>query len=616
MNRTRSHLGLCFQAHEAAILELADGGEVDLAYAVLRVCSDTLDGCLSADVAGGGSAVEGRITSRSGDVERRITALSTLRRSGAGRDGAGGDGPLPPGYYGPGNDRAGLRRRIAGQLERHVPELPKGRLACLLQQSVKWQCHTGAYPTVARMLHDEGADDEALDPEDGAKQSKRRKRHADMRFDLLLGNVVVDKKRSKRGSSDTAAERIPSRAYQTIKLGKKTFVESACFHPDGMGLVTGSSDGFIEVWGEPRKRNKSGEGGDDDDKASSSSALPKPSEVNFEKLRTSDLPYQKNDELMSHDAAVLALAISRDGTMLASACANGTISVWKLETGRLLRKIERAHGGSSAKDGAAVTCLEFSPDSSKVLSGGHDSTVREHGLLSSRMLKQFVGHTSYVNCASYVTLPDFLTNDDEADAVDDPLSKDRSQFLAVVSASADGTVRMYHGRTAEAIRSINPPVAGLSSAGLVRESNSVVRSTSVHTVLHLHAPPQTMIVVPRASKAFLMSYTGSILRVYARDDVQNANFLAGGVSRSNRYLFLACDDGKCAVFDVMSGSVERILNSFGKECTTSAAGGGESDSATTRRAEISGMIIHPHCGYLGGYSNDRGQKRGVLTLFK
>lgn len=430
-----------FQAHEAAILELADNGEVDLAYAVLRICSDTLDRCLSADGAGGGSGVEGRITSRSGDVERRITTLSTLRRSNAGRDGAGA--PLPPGYYGPENDKSRMRRRIAGLLERHVPELPKGRLACLLQQSVKWQCHTGAYPTVARMLHDEGEDDEALDPEeDGAKRSKRRKKHADMRFDLLLGNVVVDKKKSRRGSSETAAERIPGKAYQTIKLGKKTFVESACFHPDGMGLVTGSSDGFIEVWGEPKKRNKSSEGGNDDDGQSPSSAPPKPHEVNFEKLRTSDLPYQKNDELMSHDAAVLALAVSRDGTMLASACAHGTISVWRLETGRLLRRIERAHGGSSAKDGAAVTCLEFSPDSSRVLSGGHDATVREHGLLSSRMMKQFVGHASYVNCASYVALPDFLSNDDEADAVDDPLSKDRARFLAVVSASADGTVRM------------------------------------------------------------------------------------------------------------------------------------------------------------------------------
>ena len=603
------------QAHEAAILELADNGEVDLAYAVLRICSDTLDRCLSAD-GGGSGAVEGRITSRSGDIERRITTLSTMRRSNAGRNNAGGSSLLPSGYYGPENDKAKLRKHISKQLQKHVPELPKGRLACLLQQSVKWQCHTGAYPTVARLLHEDGADDEALDLEDGVKQNKRRKRHADMRFDLLLGNVVVDKKKSKRGSSETVAERIPSKAYQTIKLGKNCFVESACFHPDGMGLVTGSSDGFIEVWGEPKKRSKSSEGGNDDDKLASPPALPKPNEVIFEKLRTSDLPYQKNDELMSHDAAVLALAVSRDGTMLASACANGTISVWKLETGRLLRKIERAHGGSSVKDGAAVTCLEFSPDSSKVLSGGHDSTVREHGLLSSKMLKQFVGHTSYVNCASYVTLPDFISNDDEADAVDDPLSKDRDQFLAVVSASADGTVRMYHGRTAEAIRSINPPVAGLSSAGLVRESNSVVRSTSVHTVLHLHAPPQTMIVVPRASKAFLMSYTGSILRVYARDDVQNGNFLAGGVSRSNRYLFLACDDGKCAVFDVMSGSVERIVNSFGKECTTSSVGGGESDSATTRRAEISGMIIHPQCGYIGGYSNDRGQKKGILTLFK
>ena len=57
------------------------------------------------------------------------------------------------------------------------------------------------------------------------------------------------------------------------------------------------------------------------------------------------------------------------------------------------------------RTGAAVTCIQFSPDGSKVLTGGHDSTCREFGLLSSRMLKEFRGHTSYVNCCSYIVLP-------------------------------------------------------------------------------------------------------------------------------------------------------------------------------------------------------------------
>eukprot|EP00956_Cyclotella_meneghiniana_P026838 scaffold59042_cov50-Cyclotella_meneghiniana.AAC.1 len=95
--------------------------------------------------------------------------------------------------------------------------------------------------------------------------------------------------------------------------------------------------------------------------------------------------------------------------------------------GKLLRDIKRAHGGSSVggEKGAAVSCIQFSPDGSKVLTGGHDYTCREFGLLASRMLKEFRGHQSYVNCCSYVTIAS--------------ASEGRTtNTLAVVTGSADG----------------------------------------------------------------------------------------------------------------------------------------------------------------------------------
>lgn len=208
------------------------------------------------------------------------------------------------------------------------------------------------------------------------------------------------------------------------------------------------------------------------------------------------------------------------------------------------------------------------------------------------MLKEFRGHKSYVNCCSYVTISS------SADGK-------TTNSLSVVTGSADGKVIVWDAKTSEPLREIAPPVP-LSSTAAVHESQSIVASKSIHTVLHLHSPAQTMIVVPRTDRAYLMSYTGAILRVFTRDDVQNTDFLAASVSPSNQWLYIAADDGKCVVFDVNSGSVEKIVRSFAEECST----------RSEKASDITGVLHHPHRGMIGGYSNDKGQKRGVLTLWK
>lgn len=339
-------------AHEMTVLELADHGEYELAYAALRMCSEVLDRTLPSsnehdmddDIDADESKSSGSlgiITSRTGDIERRITALNSIRTTPLNGDTS--TLVLPPNFYGASNQTQQKRRnQIAKLLKQHVPVLPLQRLSSLLQQSVKWQCHTGLHPTVQRLLQSDTLDENEEGPEnDSKKKKKRKKQSSDQRFDLVLGNVDISvdggKKRHKTSGKE-GGERIPSRPTQTVRLGKKSYIESAMFLPDGRGLVTGSSDGFIEIWGEPTNK------GSDSGRLDSLTQT----DIDFEKLRTFDLVYQKSDDLMMHDAPVIAMDISHDGALLGTASSDGMVCVWKIMDGKLLRKMERAHGGSEA----------------------------------------------------------------------------------------------------------------------------------------------------------------------------------------------------------------------------------------------------------------------------
>ena len=70
--------------------------------------------------------------------------------------------------------------------------------------------------------------------------------------------------------------------------------------------------------------------------------------------------------------------------------------MWKLQTGQCLRRFERAHS-------KGVTSVQFSRDGSQLLSASYDQTIRIHGLKSGKTLKEFKGHTSFVNMVTFVT---------------------------------------------------------------------------------------------------------------------------------------------------------------------------------------------------------------------
>ena len=184
--------------------------------------------------------------------------------------------------------------------------------------------------------------------------------------------------------------------YRQSILSKGCHAECAAFSVDGRYFVLGLADCFIEVWNWTTGH-----------------------------IRT-DLTYQQDTTtFMVMSEAVICLEFQRNEPDIFTCGTNGgDIAVWRVSTGRVIKRIIKAHG-------SGITSIQWSNDEQSLLTTSYDCTARLIGVKSGRVLKEFRGHQSHVNKAT------FTSND------------------TITTISSDGSVRIWNVNTTQCIKTLH-----------------------------------------------------------------------------------------------------------------------------------------------------------------
>ena len=332
---------------------------------------------------------------------------------------------------------------------------------------------------------------------------------------------------------------------------------------------------------------------------------------------------------------VSELALSSDGSTLASSSNDDTIRLWDVPSGQLKATLK----GHTAK----ISSVAFSPDGSTLASGSYDYTVRLWDVASGQLKATFEGHTHWIGSVSFS--PDGATLassswgatvrlwDVASGKIKAILGHNRAVFsvsfspdgTTLASGSYDGTILLWDVASGKIKAVLKGHTAWIGSVSFSPDGASLASGSRDATVRLWDVASGQMQDILNLSK-----YTYSLLHTPDGDLIYTGGYHAtASYAPDGASLVVVASYGAIWLWDMASGQMQDILPrptrqgesvAFSPDGTTLASGHGDGAAWHASSGQLKALEEHVGRVYSVAFSPDgatlaSGHRDGTVRLW-